>query len=73
MPPTRGGSAATPTSWGAKTVKAEDGIRAKHWKEVAPGCDNQEEVAAARLKLMEEITGEEASRKLEVRGLVFPQ
>jgi hypothetical protein len=29
-------------------------------------------VVAARLKLTEEVMGEEASKKLEVKGLVFP-
>ena len=45
----------------------------KHWRRLNTERDNPQEVAAARLKLAEEIMGEDATRKLKVRGLVFPR
>ena len=44
-----------------------------HWRRITPGRDNTQEVVSARLKLTEEVMGKEASKKLEVKGLMFPQ
>ena len=53
--------------------QGEGGIGAKHWRRLQPGLDNPRDVAAARLTLAEEIMGEDATKKLKVRGLVFPR
>ena len=45
----------------------------KHWRRLYPGRDNLREVDAARMKLEEEITREEVTRKSKVRGLMFPR
>merc|ERR1712086_1182832 len=54
-------------------AQARGGLGTKHWRRLQPGRDNPREVAAARLRLAEEIMGEDATRKLKVRGLVFPR
>merc|ERR1712153_132892 len=39
--------------------QASGGIGARHWRRLQPGLDNPQGVAAARLKLAEEIMGED--------------
>ena len=43
---------------------ASKGHGVKHWRRLQPGRDNPWEIAAARLKLAEEIMGKDAIRKL---------
>ena len=58
---------------GDTTAGAAKEIDRKHWWRLQPGRDNPQEVAAVQIKLAVEIMGEDATRKLRVRGLVFPQ
>ena len=44
---------------------------AKHRRRVAPEHNNLQEVATARLRLLEEIMGNKTAEKLDVRGLIF--
>ena len=64
-------STATEMPVNGKTIA--EGHGAEHWRRMAPERNNPQEVAAARLKLAEEIMGKEATKKLELRGLVFPR
>ena len=45
----------------------------RHWTEIAVGQQNPTEVARARRRLAEEIMGKEGTKRLQVRGLVFPR
>ena len=64
-------STTTEMSMNDKTIT--EGHGTKHWRRVVPERDNPREVAAARMKLAEEIMGNKVSKKLELRGLVFPR
>ena len=55
-----------------KGPTAAEGQGVKYWRRVAPERNNPQEVAAAQLRLADEIIGNTVAKKLEVRGLVFP-
>ena len=54
---------------GRTQVKSHERPQGEALVEIEPRRDNPQEVAAARIKLDGEIMGEEATRKLKVRGL----